>query len=78
MHVKQAMIEQRLGLRCHFGGGSPTPPAVPKPPSPTDAAANVNASNSSNRARADYGSTILTTGTGVPDQKSNKKTLLGA
>lgn len=58
-----------------FGGKGPNPPEAPKPPSPAGAASNVNAQGQP--ARRGIGASILTTGQGVPDQQSNKRTILG-
>lgn len=58
-----------------FGGSAPSPPPAPKPPSPTDAA--QSASGNPDPRRQGYGSTLLTSGAGVLNQGSAKKTLLG-
>lgn len=69
--------------RCYFGGASPPPPpAAPKPPSLADAAGAAAAKSQGTRIGGGmaqgFGSTILTSGQGVQNQTSQKKTLLGS
>lgn len=65
-----------LMTRCYFGGNPQAPPSPAKPPALADAAAVVNASKP-NTPPAGYGSTVLTSGAGLDNQTSKKKTLLG-
>lgn len=68
-------VEARLGLRFFFGGKPGTPPPVPAPPSPTDAAQSVN-NQMQAKKRKGYSSTFLSGPGGVQEQPT-VKTLLG-
>jgi len=60
-------------LKCHFGGSPGTPPPVAKPPSPTQAATNV---NDQKRKKTGFQSTLLSGPGGVTNQTTSK-TILG-
>ena len=61
-------------LKCHFGGSPGTPPPVAKPPSPTQAATNV---NDPRKKKAGFQSTLLSGPGGVTNQTTGKSLLGG-
>lgn len=68
-------VEERLGLRCYFGGHPQSPPPVPKPPAPSQAAQAIDLYGRPKRP-AGFQSTLLSGPGGVQNQTS-QKTLLG-
>lgn len=77
MQIK--LTYQKRYMQGGFTAGPPPPAAPIAPPTPGNAAANAKpGTRQDGTARQGYQSTILTDGTGVPNQSVAKKTLLGS